>query len=351
MGFFDRLVNQFIEIIQWSEADRNTLVFEFPVYAKEIKNGAQLIVLPGQAAVFVNQGKIADVFGPGQHTLATQNMPILSTLMGWKYGFESPFKAQVFYVNTTNQLDLKWGTPNPILMRDAEFGNVRIRAFGTFTFAVTDPAKLIYTIVGSNPTFQVDQISEQLRNTIVARFADFLSEAKVPVMDVASQQDEIAGKGRERIQKDFEEYGVSITKFLISNVSLPPEVEAILDKRTGMNIVGDMQKFQQFQTGVAIESAAKNPGMAGQGMGVILGANLAGGMVQNAAPQAPQAAAPAQRPVAGAFCPSCGAAAPPGSRFCAGCGKPMAPQASVCACGAQLAPNAKFCAGCGKPVA
>ncbi len=352
MGFFDRLVNQFIEIIQWSEADRNTLVFEFPVYAKEIKNGAQLIVLPGQAAVFVNQGRIADVFGPGQHTLATQNMPILSTLMGWKYGFESPFKAQVFYVNTTNQLDLKWGTPNPILMRDAEFGNVRIRAFGTFTFAVTDPAKLIYTIVGSNPTFQVDQISEQLRNTIVARFADFLSEAKVPVMDVASQQDEIAGKGRERIQKDFEEYGVSITKFLISNVSLPPEVEAILDKRTGMNIVGDMQKFQQFQAGVAVENASKNPGMAGAGMGVVMGAGFAGMAAPQQAP--PQQAAPVQAARAAgatAFCPACGAAAVAGSRFCAGCGKPMAPQASVCACGAQLAPNAKFCAGCGKPVA
>ncbi len=354
MGFFDRLVNQFIEIIQWSDAGRDTLVFEFPVYAKEIKNGAQLVVLPGQAAVLVNQGKIADVYGPGQHTLTTANMPILSTLMGWKYGFESPFKAQVFFVSTTNQLDMKWGTPNPIMMRDPEFGPVRIRAFGTYTFAVTDPAKLIYSVVGSNPVFSVDQIAEQLRNTIVARFADFLAEAKVPVMQVASQQDEIAARGRERVQKDFEEYGVSITKFLISNVSLPPEVEAILDKRTSMNIMGDMGQFQQFQQANAIEAAAKNPGAAGAGMGMLVGANLAQGLVQPAAaPQAPArpAAGVPVAAVAGAFCPSCGAQQAPGSRFCAGCGKPTAPQVVACACGAQLASGAKFCASCGKPVA
>lgn len=346
MGLWDRIKGQFIEIIEWVDPSRETIVYKFPVYANEIKMGAKLTVRESQAAVFVNQGRIADVFPPGMYELQTQNMPILSTLMGWKYGFESPFKADIFFVNTRQFTDQKWGTQNPIIVRDPELGPVRLRAFGSYTFRVSDPGKLIRHVAGTDPLFQADEISGQLRNFTVSRFSDFVASAKIALYDLAQQYDELGDGGRKKINQDFSEYGIEITSFLVENVSVPPEVEAMIDKRGQMNIVGNLDQYQKFQTAQAIGDAAKNPsGGAGEGMGMGMGFAMAQQMVQgmNKGGAAPGPAV--QMVICG-----CGGPNNPGSAFCSTCGKPLG--ASACPkCQAKLAAGAKFCSGCGAQTA
>lgn len=300
-GFINRLLNQWIEVIEWLDDSSDTLVYRFPVANQEIKMGAKLIVRETQAAVFVNEGQIADVFMPGTHTLSTQNMPILTMLRSWPYGFNSPFKAEVYFVNMRQFTDLKWGTANPIMMRDAEFGMVRLRAFGNYSIRVTDPAKFLKEVAGTEGLFQTDQISGQLRNMVVANFTDALAELNVAALDLAKNYMELSQQLQGKLAQDFQEYGLALTKFLIENISLPPEVEQMLDKRTSMGIVGDMNKFTQFQAANAIEAAANNPGGGGDiSSGLGIGAGLAMGqqMAQNLqnSQQAP-AAAPAQKSV------------------------------------------------------
>jgi membrane protease subunit (stomatin/prohibitin family) len=296
-GFIGRLLSQWIEVIEWLDSSSDTLVYRFPVNNQEIKMGAQLIVREGQAAVFVNEGQLADVFMPGHYTLSTQNMPILTMLKSWKYGFNSPFKAEVYFVNTRQFTDLKWGTANPIMMRDAEFGMVRLRAFGSYSIRIVDPAKFLKEVVGTEGLYQTDQISGQLRNLVVTQFTDALAELKVPALDLAANYLEMGQQLQGKLATDFQEYGLTLTKFLIENISLPPEVEQMLDKRTSMGIVGDMGRFTQFQTAQAIEAAANNPGGGGDmtsGLGI--GAGLAMGQqmaqtlqgAQQAAAQPPQ---------------------------------------------------------------
>src|SRR3954447_22548589 len=231
MGLFDKLKGELIDIIEWNEATDSTLLaYRFPRYNNEIKYGAKLTVREGQAAVFVNEGQIADVFRPGMYTLETQNMPILSTLKGWKYGFNSPFKAEVYFISTRQWTDQKWGTQNPIMVRDPEFGPVRLRAFGTYAFKVTDPGTFLRELVATDPSFEAFEISAQFRNTIVSRFVDALGSAKIPMLDLAGNYEKISSVAKERIAPDLAKMGVSLTQFLVDNVSLPPEVEAALDK-------------------------------------------------------------------------------------------------------------------------
>lgn len=276
MGLWDKIRGEFIDIIEWLGDSGETLVYRFPRYNNEIKYGAKLTVRPGQAAVFVNEGKIADVFQPGMYELKTENLPILSTLKGWKYGFESPFKAEVYFVSTRQITDMKWGTKNPVMMRDAEFGPVRLRAFGTYATRVKNPAVLIEQIAGTDGHFSVEEISDQLRNFIITRFTDLLGESRIPVLDLAANYNELSSFIRGRLGPEFEGYGLEITQFLVENVSLPEEVEKMLDKRTSMGVVGDMQKFTQFQTASAIPDAAKNPGgLAAAGVGLGLGMSMA----------------------------------------------------------------------------
>jgi membrane protease subunit (stomatin/prohibitin family) len=285
MGFFDRLVAQFIEIIEWVDDTRDTMVYRFPVYAKEIKNGAKLVVREGQAAVFIREGQLADVFGPGTYTLDSKNLPILSTLLGWKYGFESPFKCEVYYVATRQFTDLKWGTQNPIMMRDADFGVVRLRAFGSYAVKITDPGKFIKDIVGTDGLFETAEISDYLRDMVIQGFATSLGSAKIAALDLAANYKEIGTTLTAGITADFAQHGLTLTRFLISNISVPPEVEAALDKRSQMGAIGDLGRFTQFQVASAIPDAAKQPGgMAGVGMG--LGAGLAmGGQMASAVGQ------------------------------------------------------------------
>ena len=235
MGIFDKIRGEFIDIIEWTEPSQNDiLAYRFPRYNNEIKMGAKLTVREGQNAVFINEGQLADVFQPGMYTLQTQNMPILSTLKGWKYGFNSPFKAEVYFISMRQWTDQKWGTQNPIMMRDPEFGVVRVRAFGSYAFNVSDPATFLKQLVATDPSFETWEISSQLRNVIISRFVDVIGQAKIPVLDLAGNYDKISKLALENIKPDLASMGLALKQFYIENISLPPEVEQALDQRTKM---------------------------------------------------------------------------------------------------------------------
>jgi len=303
MGLMDRVRGQFIDIVEFLDDSRDTLVWRFPRQGNEIKMGAQLVVREGQAAVFVNEGTIADVFQPGTYTLETRNLPILSDLKGWKYGFNSPFKAEVYFVATRQFTDFKWGTQNPITLRDPEFGMVRLRAFGTYALVVTDPAKLLRQLVGTDPQFRTEEVGEFLRQTIVSKLAPAIANAKVPALDLAANQETIAAALAPALSENLAEMGIAIPRFVIENISLPPEVEAALDKRTSMGVVGNLNDYTKFQAANAIEDAANNPGGGnsglGIGVGVALGQQVAAAMNQQ--PSTPPA--PAATGAAGAAVP------------------------------------------------
>ncbi|SEH04954.1 SPFH domain-containing protein [Candidatus Venteria ishoeyi] len=268
MGLWDFVKSELIDIIEWLDDSNDTLVYRFERHDNEIKNGAKLIVREGQVAVFVNEGEAAervdmktfepaDVFTPGTYTLETANLPLLSTLKGWKYGFDSPFKAEVYFFNTTRFTDQKWGTPNPIMLRDPEFGPVRLRAFGAYSLKIKHAPTLLRELVGTSAHFSVQDISDQLRNIIITRFTDVLGESKIPVLDLAANYDELGQFIAERMGGEFEEYGLELTKLLISNISLPPAVEEALDKRTQMGVLGDLGKYSQFQAAEAMGKLRK----------------------------------------------------------------------------------------------
>ncbi|MEO1615512.1 MAG: SPFH domain-containing protein [Planctomycetota bacterium] len=282
MGLFDRLRNELIDIVEWIDDSHHTLVWRFPRYRNEIKNGAQLIVRPGQMAVLVSQGQIADAYPPGHYQLETANMPILSTLKGWKYGFESPFKAEVYFVNTTQLTDMKWGTPNPVMLRDPEFGPIRIRAFGTYSLQATDAKALLRELVGTDEDFQADEITDLLRSMITSSFSQAVAELKIPALDLASRYQELADTVREKLVEQIDdEYGLDCPRLVVVNISLPEEVEKALDTRTSMGVIGDMNRFQQYQMGNAMTAAAENPagGGAADGMGLGMGLAMAGRMM------------------------------------------------------------------------
>jgi membrane protease subunit (stomatin/prohibitin family) len=302
MGLLDKLRGELIDIIQWTDDSQDTLVWRFPRYDNEIKNGAQLIVRESQVAAFINQGQLADVFGPGQYTLETKNLPILSTLQGWKYGFNSPFKAEVYFVSTRVLTDRKWGTQNPIMMRDAEFGMVRLRAFGAFGVKVKDVPTLLRQVAGTESRFTVDQIEEQLREMVVSRFADAVGSSKISALDLAGNYDKLSQNGVNLLEADFETFGLQIVKFVISNISLPPEVEAAMDKRSSMGVIGNMAAYTQYESASAIRDAASNPGgLAGAGAGLAAGYQMANQMSQAMGSAAAAAQAPPPIPAAAAF--------------------------------------------------
>ncbi|MDQ3439721.1 MAG: SPFH domain-containing protein [Planctomycetota bacterium] len=299
MALWDKLRGELIDIVEWIDDTRDTMVWRFPRHNNEIKNGAKLIVRESQVAAFVNEGSLTDLFMfPGTYTLSTQNLPILSTLKGWKHGFESPFKAEVYFVSTRVFTERKWGTKNPIMLRDPEFGPTRLRAFGSFAIKVSDPATFLKQVVGTDHRFSVEEIGNQVRDMVTARFADVLGESKIPVLDLASNYDELGKFLTQRIAPDFEPFGLQIVALMVENISLPPEVEAALDKRTSMGVIGDLNRFTQFQTATAIGDAAKNPGgLAGAGAGMGAGFAMANQMgAAMAAPTGQQTATPPPLP-------------------------------------------------------
>ncbi|MDH3494434.1 MAG: SPFH domain-containing protein, partial [Acidobacteriota bacterium] len=249
MGIWDKVkneaLNQFIEVIEWLDDSKETILYRFPVHGQEIKNGAQLIVRESQSAVFVYSGQVADVFGPGKYTIDGGNTPILSKLGAWMHGFNSPFKAEVYFVNTKQFTDMKWGTSNPIMLRDDDFGIVRLRAFGAYSMKVADPSTFVKEVAGTNAHFETDDIEGQLKRAIVTEFSDAIGEMKIPALDLAAQYKEIGEAIRDKINTDFKGYGLEVTKFYVENVSLPKEVEEAMDRRASMGALGDAQKYAQ----------------------------------------------------------------------------------------------------------
>ena len=281
MGLISKIRGEFIDIIQWLDDSPDTLLYRFERYENEIKYGAQLVVRESQVAVFVNEGQIADVYSPGTYTLETKNMPILTTLKGWKYGFHSPFKVEVYFANTRQFTDRKWGTSNPIMMRDPEFGPIRLRAFGNYALRVKDPAELIRQVAGTDSRFSTEEITEQLKNIIITRFSDLLAESGIPAIDLATQYDELSATVEKKIADEFTEYGIELTKFLVENISFPPEVEEAIDKRNSMGVIGNLDRYMQYQSANAMQSAAENPGgAAGEGIGLGMGFAMANQMVK-----------------------------------------------------------------------
>ena len=356
MGIFDAIKTQFIEVIEWLDDSGNTMLYRFPVHGQEIKNGAQLIVRESQAAVFVYQGQIADEFGPGRYTVDGGNTPILSKLGAWMYGFNSPFKAEVYFVNTKQFTDLKWGTSNPVMMRDADFGMVRLRAFGIYSVRVSDPQAFIKEVAGTNAHFVTEDIQGQLKRTLVSGFSDALAESKIAALDLASNYDELSKFTRVKLNEDFTGYGLELIKFVIENISLPAEVETAMDKRTSMGVIGDVGRYAQFQAADAMRDAAQNPSGgastgAGLGAGFAIGNAMAGAMT-NAMNQS-QNQSQSNAGGAQTKCPKCGAGNLANAKFCSECGGQMAAteQTVACAkCGAQMPSGAKFCNECGTKV-
>ena len=299
MGIFDFLTGQFIDVIHHTDDTQDTLVWRFERQGHEIKYGAKLTVREGQASVFIHEGQMADVFSPGLYMLETNNMPIMTSLQHWDHGFQSPFKSEIYFVNTTRFQDLKWGTKNPIMCRDPEFGVVRIRAFGTYTIRVSDPAVFMREIVGTDGEFTTDEISSQIRNIIVSRFTNAVAKSGIPVLDMAANMDELGNIIADLVSPQLAEYGLEMPMLMIENISLPAAVEEAMDKRTSMGVVGDLNKYTQFSAAEAMTAAASNPGGSGMGDGLGMGMGMA--MAQNMAGMgaaAPAAVAPPPPPPA-----------------------------------------------------
>ena len=301
MGLLNMIKNQLIDVIEWPEQEPGILVHRFERHANEIKMGAKLIVRPGQKAVFVNEGKIADGFDPGTYTLSTQNMPFLTTLLSLPYGFTSPFKAEVYFVKTTEQLDRKWGTPNPVILRDQDFGMVRLRARGNYSYKVGIREEMISRFVGAQSDFAADSIEEQIRVKVISSFSDCLGELKIAALDLASKYDEFSNTMHVKLAQDFVRLGLELLSFTLENISLPDEVQKAMDERASMGAIGNLNNYSQYQAANSLREAAGNQGgESGNLMGMMLGTQMAGGLSntliqqQNAAAQTAPPPVPAQ---------------------------------------------------------
>jgi membrane protease subunit (stomatin/prohibitin family) len=301
MNLFDEIKNklkhEFIDIVEWLDSSDDTIVHRFERYQNEIKNNAKLIVREGQTAVFVNEGQLADVFTPGTYTLSTKNLPILTTLKGWKYGFDSPFKAEVYFVNTRLFTDEKWGTKNPFMLSDERFGLVEIRAFGTYSFRIIDPGKFVVDVVGTDGNFTNYEVNEHLKSLIVTRFTDTVGEANLPIELYAANTSELSETCQEVMQPEFGRVGIELEKFYIENVSMPEELKKEIFEYSRLDKL-DMTKLSQFKAAKAMEAAAKNEGgTAGAGMGMGMGFVLAqqmGNMMSHPGTQQPFGGQPQQ---------------------------------------------------------
>jgi membrane protease subunit (stomatin/prohibitin family) len=326
MSFFSK---QFIDVIQWTEPGDGVLGYRYPMEDMEIQNGGQLTVRDSQMAVFVNEGQIADVFTPGLYTLGTHTLPILTYLRNWDKAFKSPFKSDVYYYSTRLQIDQKWGTTTPITIRDKEFGAVRLRAYGIYAYRIQDPKVFYEKVSGTRELYQTSDLDGQLRNTIVARMTDVFANSAISFLDMAAGQQQFATNMLAALKPVFADLGLLLDSFVVENISLPDELQKLLDQRIGMNMVGDMGRYTQFQVAQSMPIAAANEGGGAAGTGVGLGAGLAMAQQMMAAarppaamPAVPADAAPAAPAAGGAtkFCISCGKPIPRAAHFCSECG-------------------------------
>ena len=348
MGILNMIKGQLIDVIEWTDNSSNTMVHKYDMNGKEIMMGAQLTVRESQVAVFVNEGQLADVFEPGRYELSTSNMPILTALKSWKYGFNSPFKSDVYFVNTKQFLDRKWGTSNPVMMRDAEFGMIRLRAFGIYSFRVSNPETFLKEVFGTSALFTVDGVEGQIKRTLVSGLSDAIAESKIPALDLAANYEEIASFAMQSINPKLASLGLTLCSFVVENISLPEEVEKSMDKRTSMGVLGNLDQYAKYQAAEAMREAANNDGNGMAGMGVGMGAGAAMGQMfaQSLGNAAAPAAAPAA-PAAAAACPACGATIPAGSKFCPECGARQNAGTFCTNCGKAIPAGTKFCPECG----
>jgi membrane protease subunit (stomatin/prohibitin family) len=342
MTFGDFLAKQFISVIAWNEPADGILAYRYPMRDLEIENGGQLTVSESQMAAFVNEGRIADVFGPGLHTLNTRNLPVLTDLMNWDKAFESPFKSEVYYFSTRLQIDQKWGTATPITIRDKEFGAVRLRCFGIYSYRISDPRAFFNQISGTRDSYLAADLEGQLRETIIGGMTEIFATSDLSFLDMAANHAALSAKIIDQMKPAFAKLGLDLDNFVVENVSLPEELQKVFDQRIGMNMVGDLGRYTLYAAAESLDlSAANTSGAAGMGMGLGAGAAVAQ-VLSNAlkSPTGASMAAPAAQPIAapvliGASSGS-DAADSEGSKFCIECGN-------------AIPLRAKFCAECGKP--
>lgn len=340
MGFFK---TNMLKSLEWVDNSTDTLVYKYPMDGRQIQYGSKLTVRESQVAVFLNKGKIADVFGPGMYTLQTSNLPLFTQLMSWPYGFKSPFYADVYFVNTKQFTNQKWGTSNPITMRDKDFGTIRLRGYGNYAFKVSNAETFLKELFGTNSTFSTEDISSYLKSIIVSSISDTIAESKISALDIASNLLEFSKVATETLTEDFANLGLKLTKLVIENISFPEEVEKAIDTRSSMGVLSDkMDTFVKYQSANAIRDAAKNPGAAG--LGTQLGAGVAiGEMMKDTL----KSSTKAEEKPAGKFCPSCGASNPKNAKFCVECGSKLTEKGKCPGCGAEVSGKDKFCPECG----
>lgn len=337
MGF---IKNNLLKAIEYTDNDKSSIVYKFPMDGRTIQFGSKLTVREGQVAVFMNKGKIADVFMPGMHTLKTSNLPILTQLLSLPFGFKSPFYADVFFVNTRQFTSQKWGTASPITMRDSEFGTIRVRGFGSYAFRVTDAKLFLGEISGTATSYSTEDIESFLRSHLVSSIADTIAESNVSALDLSANLKEFSTAAQKNAAKDFEEMGLKLTKLIVESLSFPPEVEKAIDARSSVGVIGDvMDDFVKYQSASAMREMASNP--SGGGIGMVPAGFALGEMMKDSLSSK-------KSKTQTMFCPSCGAENKKTAKFCTECGKKLQNSASVCSkCGNKVPPKAKFCPECG----
>ena len=342
MGF---IKTNLLKVIEWLDDSQDTIVYRFPMDGRQIQWGSKLTVRESQVAIFLNKGKIADIFGPGMYTLQTSNLPIFTQLMSWGYGFKSPFYADVYFVNTKQFTNQRWGTSNPITMRDKDFGTIRLRGYGSYAFKVTNPETFMKELLGTNSTFTTDDIESYLKSIIVSSISDTIAESKISALDIASNLLEFSNVATETLSSTFTNLGLELTKLIIENISFPEEVEKAIDTRSSMGVLSDkMDTFVKYQSAHAIRDAANNQGTAG--LGAQLGSGFAlGEMMRESLKSSSNSESNNDD---AKFCPSCGAKNPKAAKFCVECGKILAQKGKCPKCGAEVSGKSKFCPECGE---
>ena len=373
MGFFRR---QLLEVIEWKDSSQDVIVYRYPLTKREeIMNSSTLIVREGQVAIFMHKGEIADIFGPGTYKLATENIPFLTKMLSLATGGNSRIKAEVYYVNTKRFMGLKWGTQNPIIMRDVDFGIIRLRGFGTYAVKVVDPTKFMRECFGTNAIYRVSDIAEQYKSTLVQLLTDTIGESKLSALDLAAHYKDLSKKVEAGAKEEFDALGLKVSNFVIENLSLPEEVEKMMDERSKMSLISDqMGTYAQYKASNAMADAAKNSGSGANfaGMGIGLGAGVGIGelfsdSLKNAQNKPRVESIECVKcgiriPGKSKFCPECGATQAlscskcgepikKNSKFCGNCGEKIAFSGNLCKkCGKELDPQAKFCQSCGEKV-
>ena len=373
MGLFSGIKKQLLKVIEWKDDSKDTIVYRYPLTDRdEIMTSSTLVVRESQYAVFVHKGEIADIFGPGTHTLETENIPFLTKLLSLPQGFESKIKAEVYFVNSKQFTGLKWGTQNPIMMRDKEYGNVRLRGYGIYSFKVEDPKIFMKEMFGTNSLYTVDDVATQCKPMLIQSITDAIAESKISALDLAANYKEFSEAVIKASQKEFSAYGLKLCTVVFENLSLPEEVEKMLDERTKMGVMEDkMGTYTQFQAAQAMRDAAKNSNGGNlAGLGIGLGAGSAVGkmfgdslstenkpkskMVEctECGASIPENSkfCPECGKKQGLTCPKCGASLKKGAKFCSECGEKLVKAEKTCECGAKVSADAKFCPNCGKSV-